>query len=138
MNDFENIECQVLSKKYKLHIEDANFARGFIPQKVLLDSTRNIHSYFVFCKYEDGIFESEYWNKDSFSMALRSMIALQYSDLDRPLFFVFQDSENKYKIIEGNELREAFLENPEINIINYIKENSYYLLDVIIKIKKEL
>ena len=66
------------------------------------------------------------------------MLALQYSDLDRPLFFIFRDNEGKYKAIEGNELRETFLENPHINITEYILENSYKLFDMLLRIKNEL
>ena len=137
MNDFENIEIASLGKKYKLHFEDASFAKGYIPRKILLDGTRNIHSYFVFCKYEDGFIASTYWQKTNFIQSLKSIIAIQYSDLDRPLFFVFQDN-NKYRAIEGNELREAFLKEPSINITQYIIDNSYNLVDLLIKVKKEL
>lgn len=138
MNKFEDIECTTLCKTYKLRIEDANFAKGYIPRKILLDGTRNIHSYFVFCKMEDEALLSVYWEKQNFRKALKSMLALQYSDLDRPLFFIFRDNEGKYKAIEGNELRETFLENPHINITEYILENSYKLFDMLLRIKNEL
>lgn len=138
MNEFENLECLSLCKQYRLHFEDANFSKGYIPRKILLDSTRNIHSYFVFCKIENETITSAYWGKQSFPQSLKSMLSLQYSDLDRPLFFVFRDNNNNYKSIEGNEIREAILEQPSMNITNYILDNSYNLFDLLIKIKKEL
>lgn len=138
MIKFENEECITLCKKYKLHIEDANFAKGLIPKKILLDSTRNIHSYFVFCNLENGHLHSAYWKNKDFPTSLKSMLALQYSDLDRPLFFIFLDNKNEYNVIEGNEIREALLENPDMNLCEFIKENSVKLYDVITQIHNEL
>ena len=137
MIEFENRECHTLCAKYRLNIEDANFAKGFIPKKILLDRTRNIHSYLVICKWFDDFLWSNYWGKDSFTASIKSMLAVQYSELDRPLFFIF-NNENKCRIIEGNELREAILENPKIDINQYILCNACNLFDVIVKIKKEL
>ncbi len=138
MVEFENLECSTLSKKYRLHFEDAVFAQGIMPRKILLDGTRNIHSYFVFCKYENEKISSAYWNKKNFSKIIKKILALQYSDLDRPLFFVFCDDEKNYKSIEGGELREALLDKPNMDINNYIINNSYPLVNLICNIKKEL
>jgi hypothetical protein len=137
MIEFENRECHTLSTKYKLNIEDANFAKGFIPRKIILDRTRNIHSYLVICKCVDDFLWSNYWEKDTFTASIKSMLAVQYSELDRPLFFIFS-IENRCRIIEGNELREAILDDPKIDINQYILSNAYNLFDMIIKIKKEL
>ena len=138
MNEFENLECLSFCKKYRLHIEDANFAKGYIPRKILLDNTRNIHSYFVFCKYENDFISSAYWQKDNFSKSLISMIAMQYSDLGRPLFLVFRGNDNHYNAIEGNELREVLLEQPNMDMVKYIIENSCDFNDMIINIQREL
>lgn len=138
MTNFEETSCSALAIKYKLHFENANFSKGLIPRKILLDRTRNIHSYFVFCKLENEVLESIYWTKDNFSKSIKSMIAKQYSDLGRPLFFVFQNKDNKYKAIEGGELREAILEQPDLDINQIIIDSSYSLNDLILKIKKEI
>lgn len=138
MVEFENTECSALSKKYRLHFEDAVFAQGLIPRKLLLDGTRNIHSYFVFCKYENENIYSAYWSNNNFKRNIKRILALQYSDLDRPLFFVYRDKDNKYKTIEGGEIREALLDKPAMDVTSYIISNSYPLIDLICNIKKEL
>lgn len=138
MNNYENTECESLCAKYKLRIEDANFAKGLIPRKILLDHTRNIHSYIVTCKLSDNILQSIYWNKDTFEYSLKKMLAIQNSNLDRPLFFVYKINANEYKTIEGNEIREALLENPLLNPTNFILNNSYTLDEIINQIHKEL
>ena len=138
MNELENLECAAFCKQYRLHFEDANFAKGYIPRKILLDSTRNIHSYFVFCKYEDGGISSAYWQKDNLKASVKSMLSLQYSDLDRPLFIVIHDESNRYKTIEGNEIREALLECPSLDMTQYILNNSYDFFDLLVQIRKEL
>ena len=53
MNDFEEKILAKLRKDYRLKIEDANFAKGLIPVKILLDGTRNIHSYLVLCEKKE-------------------------------------------------------------------------------------
>ncbi len=138
MFEFENLECSTLSKKYRLHFEDAIFAQGIMPRKILLDGTRNIHSYFVFCKYDNEFLSSSYWSVKNFSSNIRKILGLQYSDLDRPLFFVYRDKDNKYKTMEGGELREALLDKPDLDVTSYILHNSYPFIDLICNIKKEL
>lgn len=137
MNNFEEKIISKLKHDYRLKIEDANFAKGLIPVKILLDRTRNIHSYIVVCEKEGNIIESPYWDENNFVTNLKSMLALQFSDLDRPLFFIFE-SENKLKTIEGNCLREAILENQNMDINKYILDNSFLFNDIITRIHKEL
>ncbi len=137
MNDFEVKILAKLRKDYRLKIEDANFAKGLIPVKILLDGTRNIHSYLVLCEKKENFLESSYWNKEDFDTNIKSMLSLQYSDLDRPLFFIYFEN-NKLMLIEGNDIRETILENPNLDIFEYMVNNSYKLSDVIFKIFKEL
>ena len=137
MNAFEEKILAKLRKDYRLKIEDANFAKGLIPVKILLDGTRNIHSYLVLCEKKEYFLESSYWNKEDFNTNIKSMLSLQYSDLDRPLFFIYFEN-NKLMLIEGNDIRETILENPNSDIFEYMVNNSYKLSDVIFKIIKEL
>lgn len=137
MNDFEEKILAKLRKDYRLKTEDANFAKGLIPVKILLDGTRNIHSYLVLCEKKENFLESSYWNKEDFDTNIKSMLSLQYSDLDRPLFFIYFEN-NKLMLIEGNDIRETILENPNLDIFEYMVNNSYKLSDVIFKIIKEL
>lgn len=138
MSNYENMECITLCKQYKFHIEDANFSKGFIPKKILLDRTRNIHSYLVFCKIENNSLLSEYWSGSNFTSAFKSILATQYSDLDRPLFFLFRDNNSMLKSIEGAEIRYAILKNPKLNIYNYILEHSICFNEVAFRLKREL
>lgn len=137
MKQFESEIYNILFESYHLKFEDAVFASGLIPEKILLDRTRNIHSYFIVCKNEKKRLFSNYWNSTNFSENLRQILALQYSDLDRPLFFVYCQNQN-LMIIEGNKIREAILEDPGINEYDYITNNSDEFKDVVIKIYKEL
>lgn len=137
MKQFEIEICNALFKLYRLKFEEANFAKGFIPPKILLDGTRNIHSYYVICNHEEGKLKSRFWNDDNFEQNIKSILAVQYSDLDRPLFFIYYNNKN-LMVIEGNQLREMLIENPHADIYNYIINNSDKLNDVITKIYKEL
>lgn len=137
MNEFEDNILSKLKKNYRLKIENANFAKGLIPVKILLDGTRNIHSYLVLCNKNSNCLKSSYWNEENFNKNIKSMLALQYSDLDRPLFFIYL-IENTLMIIEGNNIREAILDNPQLDISDYIFTHSDKLSDVILKIYKEL
>lgn len=137
MNDYEEKISAQLMKNYRLKIEDANFAKGLVPVKILLDRTRNIHSYLVFCEKKENVFHSAYWNKQNFNKKIRSMLALQYNDLNRPLFFIYL-YKNKLMTVEGNDIREALLENPQLNLNTYIFDNSFFLSEIISRIDKEL
>lgn len=138
MSDYINIECLSLCKQYRFRIEDANFAKGYIPNKILLDRTRNIHSYIVFCRIENGLLSSEYWNSDDFAVSIRALLSTQYSNLDRPLFFLFRDKNNILKSIEGTELRLALLNNPSLDINRYIIDNSISFNQLAICLSSEL
>ena len=74
--------------KYKLNIEKACFSKGWIPKYIILDRTRNIHSYCVFIFQDDFTFTNDFINKD-----LIEFSKIRYSSLDRPLF-IFLISKN--------------------------------------------
>jgi len=89
MNDIESNIINLLKSQYKLKIEEANFAKGLIPKYILLDRTRNIHSYIVPTLVQDKIIET-YYNVSCKSDTLELLYKLQFSSLDRPLFLVFK------------------------------------------------
>lgn len=130
--------CKVFADAYKLHIEEANFAKGLIPKDIILDRTRNIHSYVIFCQVSNELTDSEYWEDYNHEKRIKQILSLQYSELDRPLFIVFQDCNHKFKTIEGNFLREAILENQELDIKDYILSKSDNFDEIIPIIRKEL
>lgn len=132
-----NIDTSYFKKVFGLKIEEANFSKGFIPKHILLDRTRNIHSYIVFCEISDGKSSSIYWDNSLSKENIISIVRTQYSQLNRPLFFVFR-KDNQYVCIEGNEVREELLNNPEVNIISFMWNNSMSLMKTSMLIHKEL
>lgn len=98
--------------KYKLNIEKACFSKGWIPNYIILDRTRNIHSYCVFIFQEDFTFTNDFVNND-----LIEFSKIRYSSLDRPLF-VFLISKNlKIKFFEIEEFKNL-LEQQKLNKAN--------------------
>jgi hypothetical protein len=90
----------LIKKQYKLNIELASFQKGFIPNYILLDKTRNIHSYIVVADYDNSTIGGYYFNKDiDFNSILIELLKIQYSTLDRPLFLIL-NSKNKFNVIE--------------------------------------
>ena len=86
--------------KYKLNIEKACFATGWIPKYIILDRTRNIHSYCVFIFEDEFSFTTNFINSN-----LEEYYKIRYSALDRPLF-IFLISENfNIKFFEINDYK---------------------------------
>ena len=129
-----------LQSEYKLKIEEACFSSGWIPKHILLDKTRNIHSYFVFASISKGNFSGRYFsNRSDFDLNVYNIIKTQYSNLDRPLFFIIQDEESGIRCIEGNEIRDYILENNDfLNLRQIIIRNAFEFKDIVSKIKSEL
>ena len=129
-----------LQSEYKLKIEEACFSSGWIPKHILLDKTRNIHSYIVFLSISKGNFSGRYFsNENDFCLNVFNIIKTQYSNLDRPLFFIIQDEVGGITCIEGNEIRDHILENNDIlNLSQIIKRDAFEFKDIVSKIKKEL
>ena len=103
----------LLKNKYKLKIENACFATGSIPKLILLDKTRNIHSYLIICeKEEKNLFSSQFLHGFDLEKNLIEITRTQYSSLDRPLFLIFKEkSDGSLKAIEVSEIKELFLQN---------------------------
>ncbi|NMH24923.1 hypothetical protein [Flavobacterium solisilvae] len=143
MIDYLTTEDLVLNKlksNYKLKIEEACFSTEWIPKHILLDRTRNIHSYFVFATNNENEYEGRYFtNKNQFENQVMELIKTQYSSLDRPLFFVFMDKNDNLLSIEGSLIREFILEKKKSQTIkNFISNEVVSFNEIINKIKKEL
>lgn len=138
MKELEQI-ILYLKSELKLKIESANFAQGYIPRDILLDRTRNIHSYIIPCLFNNEKVDSNYWSDTNFIDSLIALLRIQYSQLDRPLFFIIK-KDNDYKIIEGNIIREYILANSvsQTDLLQFILSTSNNLSDIIYKIKSEL
>lgn len=122
MKEIETIEKKILTilkEKYRFKIEDACFATGFIPKLILLDRTRNIHSYIILCaKKEDSLLSSQFEKNTDLVSNLISFSKIQFSALDRPLFLIFMDEEqDTLKTIELSKVKELFLQE-EFSISN--------------------
>lgn len=138
MKELEQI-ILYLKSELKLKIESANFAQGYIPRDILLDRTRNIHSYIIPCLFNNEKVDSNYWSDTNFIDSIIALLRIQYSQLDRPLFFIIK-KDNDYKIIEGNIIREYILANSvsQTDLLQFILSTSNNLSDMIYKIKSEL
>lgn len=105
-----------LLKKKKLNIEKANFTRGFIPNYIILDKTRNIFCYIDYLSFsgdEDLLFNGQ---KIKLSDLINEYLKIQFNELDRP-FFLFLDNYGLFAI-EISYLRELVVEGTKINTKN--------------------
>lgn len=130
--------CSELKSKYRLNIEKACFAQNYIPNYILLDSTRNIHSYIEFCILESGHLYSIHWSKGDMLKGLVRVLQVQTSQLDRPLFFIYKDETETYKVIESNLIKEQILEGESANTEDFIIKNSDIFSEILPQIKREL
>ncbi len=131
----------ILYSNYKLKFENACFSEGYIPKHIILDRTRNIHSYVIFiCKEGEDYYSRYFKNKSNYSSDLIQILKTQYSQLDRPLFFITETEDKKLVLIEGNELRELLLSDIILldELISQIIPLSIPVKDIISKIKAEL
>lgn len=141
MKDSIEIEadlCAEIKSKYRLNIEKACFAQNYIPNYILLDSTRNIHSYIEFCVLEDGHLHSIHWSKEDLLTGLIKVLQVQTSQLDRPLFFIYKDETETYKVIESDFVKERILEGEAATIEDFILTNSDTFTEILPLIKREL
>jgi hypothetical protein len=125
--------------KYKIKIEEACFSKGFIPKHIILDRTRNIHSYVTFVQFEKNRISGDLfeYSKD-FLLPLVEYVKIQYSQLDRPLFFIFLDDSGEVSSIDACEIRIHLLEHGGTKIINFINTNKINGQHLFTQIKNEL
>lgn len=128
-----------IRNQYKINIERASFANGFIPRHIVLDRTRNIHSYLTFIKITSNKIIGEYFTQiNDFITPLLELIRIQYSQLDRPLFFLYVNDMGDIRGIESNQIRLYLLENGSKDIILFITNNSIPGPNLFKQIKSEL
>lgn len=135
---FEERLSSNLKKNYKLRMDIANFATGFIPKYILLDRTRNIHSYMLFCEIKGEKVCCSYWNQNNMKESVMEFLKLQYSSLDRPLFLVLQDNKNNIHMLESTIIREQLLDNPSTDLNKFIISEAVEISDILPRIYKEL
>ena len=112
---FRNKDLELIKhfkSKYKLNIEKACFSKGWIPNYIILDRTRNIHSYCVFIFQDDFTFTQKFINQD-----LIEYSKIRYSSLDRPLFIFLISSDFNIKFFEIEEFKNL-VENQMLNNIS--------------------
>jgi len=136
--EFEFSISNKLKKMYRLNIELACFAAGFVPKHILLDRTRNIHSYLLFLRTENQQIITSICDTEHLKDGLLNVLRVQYSQLDRPLFLIIQDNDKSLKLIEGNYVREKLLETPNEDIEALLLSQAENFNDVVYRIKKEL
>lgn len=135
---FEQAFFEALKRKYKLRIEEANFAGENIPKYLLLDSTRNIHSYLILCCEHQGMLLSNYWDGINAKKQIVKLLRIQYSQLDRPLFFFLKLEGGETRIIESEVMRYELLQSPDCDIMEFMMDMSEPMSGVLSKIKNEL
>ena len=141
MSNFDVYEaemCSSLRKKYRLNIEKASFSTNSIPNYILLDSTRNIHSYLEFCQKEGNSLVSAHWGLQDQLKGVLSVVRTQYSQLDRPLFFIFPDEKGTLYIIESTDVREHLLEDRDEHVTSFMIDNANKFQDMFKQIYDEL
>lgn len=119
----------ILKKQYGINIENACFAKGWIPKYIILDKTRNIHSYAVFLFESKGKFSSMYSNKSIQLIEIFSKLSkIQFSELDRPLFLFLFDENFKLKVSEIELIKEnIFLKKlEEDNFLTFFDSSAYF------------
>lgn len=136
---FEEKVINSLYQKYKLTVEEACFAKGWIPKHIILDRTRNIHSYIVFADYSNKVFKGRYFQSiSSFQEDVIELVKIQYSKLDRPLFILYKHEDGAIYCIESNEIREHILNNRQVEISEYIVNASVNFDNIVDTIKTQL
>lgn len=112
LEDKEKKAIDILKKQYGLKIETACFATDWIPKYLILDRTRNIHSYIVFFFEDNEKIISRYSSYNtSFINILRRLSEVQYSQLDRPLFLFYFDKYFKLRTTEIEIIKQSLFEN---------------------------
>lgn len=79
--------CEYLHKYHKIKIERASFKGRFYPELLILDRTRNIFGYICIKHHSE---EKVNLNKKiEFDNLTKKRIQVYYSELDRPVFFLY-------------------------------------------------
>lgn len=134
----ELVVIEQLKKDYNLKIEDACFATEYIPKFILLDKSRNIHSYIVPCYIHNRQLSSSYWDNESFCNSVLQFVRIQYSQLDRPMFFVYTHN-GDVKVIEGEVIKRFFEDHtPQESLMDFMITSSNHFKDILNIIKAEL
>ena len=135
----KNIECDIIDSlklNYDLKLTNASFSKGFIPKYILLDRTRNIHSYFELGLLKNNKVLNRLITDDDFDSVLLELSKIQYSTLDRPLFLLFKDETGSLSIVDIADVRKLFFE--QNFSFKSLCNQMYPIIDVVIKIKNEL
>ncbi|WP_052752890.1 hypothetical protein [Kordia zhangzhouensis] len=122
LNNRDSIK-DFFKSKYKINIEEANFSTGWIPKYILLDRTRNIHSYAVFV--------------NSIEISKEELIEyskIRYSSLDRPLFIFHYKHDETLSFFEINDFKNNVFSEKKYESINLWNDFN----SVASKIKAEL
>ena len=125
-----------IKSEYKLTLHEACFSEGVIPRFIVLDRTRNIHSYMDFYDYPSQTLRGEVLKSDDeIREKLIKFCQIQYSSLDRPFFLHVQNHNDSY-FIDVSDIRitalKGELDHTRIGDLRIDKD------DLFPRIKKEL
>ena len=125
-----------IKSEYNLTLHEASFSTSVMPRFIILDRTRNIHSYMDFYNYPSQILRGEKLKSgDEIKEKLIKFCQIQYSTLDRP-FFLYVTNLNDSYLIDISDLRisalNGGLEQTKIEDLRIDKDELFP------RIKKEL
>ena len=138
-NLIKNIESDIISSlrlNYNLKLIEASFSKGYISKYILLDRTKNIHSYYELGTLDKNKIISRLFTNKKIDNVFVELSKIQYSTLDRPSFLILRDRGGVLHIIDIADIRILLLENKYS--FQSLCNQMVPILDVIIKIKDEL
>ena len=125
-----------IKRDYKLTLHEACFSEWHLPRFIILDRTRNIHSYIDFYDYPSQNLRGEKLSScDEIKEKLIKFCQIQYSTLDRPFFLYIENHKDSY-LIDVSDLRAAAL-NCELDHMK-IRDLRINKNELFQRIKKEL
>lgn len=119
LTSIDDFIINTLESKYKLKLEKSCFSKGWIPNYLILDKTRNIHSYVTFFFLENHKLYTETSFIPDINEVCKELYKIKFSTLQRPLFIIIEE-ENNLKMVEIDDFKENIIKN-EIITINNLK-----------------
>lgn len=125
----EEAAAVFLRQNFGIKLEKACFAKGIIPPYLILDRTRNIHSYATFIFKENGTLSHRGVDASLDIIGyLRQLAKIQFSELDRPLFLFLFDDEFKLSASEIEIIKDHLFSNDitEENLLSFFDNSNYF------------
>ena len=136
INRIEKSIITSLHLNYNLKLIEASFSEGYISKYILLDRTRNIHSYYELAEIVDDDLINRLFINHKIENVFLELSRIQYSTLDRPSFLIIRNKVGVLQIINIADVRRLFLKNKFS--FNSVSNLMIPIIDIIVKIHDEL